>query len=233
MKTIIVNNNKGVRPNIDLTVRRVESTAWVTLGFHKHHYLTETMNKGCKSLLFEWNGMPVAFVGLLNNPGKGRQFDITISRIVILPDYQGLGLVRRIMDFCGGIVKNCGEGFGLTIKTAHDRMGMMLEHDSNWEPTSYNGKERKVVDDPTHKNRLQRKSYCYRYCGGKLGGYEDLLLSIEEMRERAGFTKGWDIPKSLELFDDFDDENETTKKKAVDKAVEKQTDAPMECFELF
>ena len=110
---------------------------------------------------------------------------------------------------------------------------MMLEHDSNWEPTSYNGKERKVVDDPTHKNRLQRKSYCYRYCGGKLSGYEDLLLSIEEMRERAGFTKGWDIPKSLELFDDFDDENETTKKKTVEKAVEKQTDAPMECFELF
>ena len=63
MKTIIVNNNKGVRPNVDLTVRRVESTAWVTLGFHKHHYLTGTMNKGCKRLLLERNGMTVAFVG--------------------------------------------------------------------------------------------------------------------------------------------------------------------------
>ena len=93
MKTIFVNHKKGERPYIRLTVRRCEPSVWNL--FRTHHYLTQELNKSCKCLLFEWNGIPIGFVGILNTPRKGIPYGCAISRMVILPDYQGLGLSTK------------------------------------------------------------------------------------------------------------------------------------------
>jgi len=69
VKILRINHKKGKRPNINLTVRRVEPSVWSL--FKKEHYLTAEMNKSCKCLLFEWNGVPVGFVGILNTPRRG------------------------------------------------------------------------------------------------------------------------------------------------------------------
>ena len=106
MKIVKVNHKKGERPQIKLTVRRVEPTVWYSMGFSKEHYLTADLNKSCKCLLFEWNNIPIGFVGILNTPRKGIPYGCSVSRIVILPDYQGLGLSTQIFNFVGGIVKS-------------------------------------------------------------------------------------------------------------------------------
>ena len=69
MREVRVDHKKGERPQIELTVRRVESNVWNM--FKVHHYLSAEMNKSCKCLLFEWNGIPVAFAAILNTPRKG------------------------------------------------------------------------------------------------------------------------------------------------------------------
>ena len=71
MKNILINECKKCKPNIELKVQRTESNVWFDLQFYKHHYLTESLNKSCKCLLFMWNGVPGGFVGLLNSPRKG------------------------------------------------------------------------------------------------------------------------------------------------------------------
>ena len=71
MKFVKISHKKGERPHIHLTVRRVESSIFWSCGFAKEHYLTAELNKSCKCLLFEWNNVPVAFVGILNTPRKG------------------------------------------------------------------------------------------------------------------------------------------------------------------
>lgn len=189
MKETYIDHKAGQLPEVRLTVRRVEASVWNTLGFDKHHYLTADLNKSCKCLLFEWEGEPVAFVGIINKPSCGRPFAMSISRIVILPDFQGLGLARRIMDFVGGIVLAQGEGYSLSIKTAHDKMGSMLESNPNWRPTTHNGKERTEAErlhslNGKYKNIVQRRSYCYAYNGGPVSGYADLLLPIDEIRQK-------------------------------------------------
>lgn len=184
MKNVLINHKKGKKPNIELTVQRVEPNVWHDLGFDKHHYLTSSLNKSCKCLLFSWDGEAVGFVAILNSPRKGEPCGFSISRVVLLPDYQGLGLSSMILNFCGGIITNMGDDYKLYIKTIHDRMGRYFERSDKWTPTSYNGKIRKNTEyeNGKYNNRLERKSYCYKYCGEKISGYEDLLLPINELR---------------------------------------------------
>lgn len=185
IENILIDKCKNEKPNIKLTVVRTEANVWSDLNFSKHHYLTESLNKSCKCLLFMWNDIPVGFVGILNTPRKGMPNGCAISRIVINPDYQGLGLSMKILNFCGGILKSLGEDYYLYIKTIHEKMGEGLERSNTWNPTSYNGKTRSNTkfEEGKYNNRLERKSYCYKYVGEPIYGYEELLKPIAELRK--------------------------------------------------
>ena len=190
MKKVLINHPKGERPKIELTVRRVEPTVWRSLGFHKEHYLTEELNKSCKCLLFEWDGVPVGFVGVLNTPRRGIPYGCSVSRIVILPDYQGLGLSTVIFNFVGGIVKSLSDDeheYKLYIKTAHRKFGEALGRNPKVRGTMFDGKgrDKKAIEHDNYKyrNRLQRVSYCKEYVGDKIDGYQDLMRPIGEMRK--------------------------------------------------
>lgn len=178
-------------PEIRLTVQRCEASQWDDLGFSQHHYLTKSINKSCKCLLFSWENMPVAFAALLNTPKNGHPYYMSISRLVILPDFQGLGLSKKISNFCGGILKSISDDtheYKLCIKTANDAMGHSLENNPYWKPTVYNKKMRsqKAVDDawPKYKNCLVRWSYCYSYEGPAISGFDELLLPIKKLRDK-------------------------------------------------
>lgn len=179
MKITRINHKKGERPPIPLTVCRVESNEWDR--FKQHHYMSEDINKGAKCFLFQWDDVPIGFVALLNQTYKGcNKNDHRISRIVILPSYQGFSLARDIMNFMGGLVKSMGGN--LYIKTIHTKMGRFLEKSDKWEETAMNGKPRTNVYDDKAKNRLERPSYCYKYIGEPKYGYEDMMLPIKELR---------------------------------------------------
>ena len=188
MKTVKINHPKGQRPEIKLTVRRVEASVWTSMLFDKSHYLTSELNKSCKCLLFEWNGVPVAFVGILNTPRKGIPYGCSISRIVILPDYQGLGLSTIIFNFVGGIVKSLSDDehdYRLYIKTAHSKFGQALSRNPNVRGTVFDGKgrDKKSADNQRYRNRLTRVSYCKEYIGDKIDGFQDMLRPIGDLRK--------------------------------------------------
>lgn len=184
MKTIQINHKKGERPPIHLTVRRVEPSVWSM--FKKEHYLSAELNKSCKCLLFEWDGVPVAFVGVINTPRIRMPYAMAISRMVVLPDFQGLGLSTLIFNFVGGIVKSLSTDdreYRLFIKTAHRKFGEALGRNPLVRSTTFDGKEFKNPNDKKYKNRLSRKSYCKEYVGDKIDGFQDLLKPINELRK--------------------------------------------------
>ncbi len=178
--------NKGDRPRVDLCVSRVEPTIWRDLEFYKHHYLSSELNKSAKCLLFTWNKNPIGFVALLNTPRKGLPHDMGVSRLVIYPQYQGLGLSSQILNFCGGIVANMGDDYRLCIKTIHEKVGKFLENSPQWKATVHNQKYRKDLENKVFEKNLglSRSSYCYVYCGNKIKGYDDLLANIDFIREK-------------------------------------------------
>ena len=171
------------RPQISLQVSRVEAETWGL--FKKHHYLTEDVNKSCKFLLFEWNDKPVGILCMINQGGKGRETAMGISRVVVLPDYQGMGLGVKICEFSSAIFKNNG-ACAVYIKTINPALGERMKKSQNWSATSMNGKIGR--DDLSAKNRKRRSSYCYEYVGQETAGYKDLLLPISEMRNKSNLT---------------------------------------------
>ena len=143
--------------------------------------MTQEMNRSAMCFCFTWENQLVAFAAILPQLGKGVGKAMRMSRLVILPDFQGLGLGGKILDFMGGVC--CANGFKFYIKTVNPRMGYHLEHSDKWKPTNHNGKlrtEKKVVDK--YGSLLVRPSYCFRYIGEGIEGYNDLMQNVNKMR---------------------------------------------------
>ena len=170
------------RPKIELQVSRVEPKTWNF--FKKHHYLTEDLNKSAKCFLFEFNNHPIAICCVLNTPRNNNPNGVSISRIVVSPDYQGLGLGSKICNFIGGIFLNNNND--LYIKTVNPALGEYFNNNDNWIGTSHNMKKRidvKYAKEKGYKKRLERFSYCHKYVGKTIIGYENLMFPIDKMRE--------------------------------------------------
>jgi len=169
------------RPKIELSVSRVESSAWKI--FKDHHYMSQEANKAFKFILFEWNNKPIAIAVVGMQTSGGIKNAYRDSRIVVMPDYQGLGIGTSISNFIGGICKNIG--YRYYTKTIHPALGEYRNKNTNmWKPTIYNGKQReKKREDKKYLNYLFRKSYCHEYIGDPINGFDELLSSISIMRD--------------------------------------------------
>jgi len=172
------------RPTIELQVHRVEYDTWNF--FKQHHYLTEECSKACKFFLFTWHGKPVGINAVIPQPSGHFKNGVRESRIVILPEYQGLGLGYKLSEFTAAIYKNAG--YRYFTKTVHPALGIYRNRKpSIWKGTSKNGKKPEAQNSMgamTGWNVLVRTSYCHEYIGKSISGYEELLLPISEMRDK-------------------------------------------------
>ena len=170
------------RPEISLQVSRVEPQTFDF--FKKHHYLTESVNRTYTFLLFEWNNKPIAINVIGRHLGKNGGFKVfRESRIVVHPDYQGMGIGSKISEFCGGILKSIGGKF--YTKTINPALGIYRNnHTDNWKPTLFNGKVRhdNNLHSDVYKTIKVRASYCHEYSGETIEGYAELLKPIGELR---------------------------------------------------
>jgi ABC-type polar amino acid transport system ATPase subunit len=115
------------RPQIKLEVFRCGYQAWSAFG--RHHYLSRTVNRGSHCYLATWHEEPVAFCALLALPGRRGAW--RISRLVVLPDFQGLGIG-------GAVARTIAELYRATdrtvsITTSHPAMIAGLRHSPHWE----------------------------------------------------------------------------------------------------
>ena len=109
-----------------------------------------------------------------------------LSRTVVLPDFQGLGIGKSISNFTSGILSN--NGYRVFTKTVNPALGIYRDNDkTKWKPTSKNGRKRKDKNFKYFETKkwkpLIRLSYCHEYIGEPIYGYENLLLPIKQMRE--------------------------------------------------
>jgi GNAT superfamily N-acetyltransferase len=169
------------RPEIKLQISRVEPETWNF--FKKYHYLTEDVNKTYTFLLFEWNEKPVAINVIGRHIGRNNiDKSFRESRIVVHPDYQGMGIGSKISEFCAGIIKNMNAKY--YTKTVNPALGEYRMSNPNWKPTAFNGKIRN--DKNSTKNVYTmlklRASYCHEYIGPGIDGYNNLFLPISDLR---------------------------------------------------
>jgi GNAT superfamily N-acetyltransferase len=167
------------KPSIELSVYRCKPKIWDL--FKKHHYLTQDVNEAYIFLLFEINNKPIAICVIGYHSGHNIKPSFRESRIVVLPDYQGMGIGSKISEFIGGILKY--SKYNYYTKTTNPALGEYRNKNNNyWLGTNYNNKSRDKSSRPLYKNLRLVKSYCHKYIGKEIFGYEELLLPIEKLR---------------------------------------------------
>jgi len=82
------------RPALRLRIDRCRMAAWRM--FERHHYLSGRLSPTARCYLASWNDVPVTFVAVI--PLLGRRGHWRITRLVTLPDFQGLGAGMRVAE---------------------------------------------------------------------------------------------------------------------------------------
>jgi ABC-type dipeptide/oligopeptide/nickel transport system ATPase subunit len=91
------------RPEIELKIYERKGLWYL---FRKYHYLNSELNNSSRQFIAFSNGVPIAFCAILHFPHPQVTNFKRISRVVTLPDYQGLGIGFRLMNFvCDKFVK--------------------------------------------------------------------------------------------------------------------------------
>lgn len=160
------------RPSIELEILPCTSAMWPM--FSEHHYLSGEINKSSHCWAAIWDGNAVGFSAVIAMPSGSIKNAWREHRVVVLPDYQGLGLGVRISEAVAEI--HLREGKRFFSKTAHPRLGQYRDESLLWRGTSKNHKKRddykKQIDNGKYsmelKNRhASRVCYSHEYIGTK------------------------------------------------------------------
>lgn len=145
------------RPSIDIEITRVHKDAWRL--FAPFHYMTATLHQAARCYVLFANGEPAAFAGVLSRPvGKGRLKGLPIkglSRVVTLPDWQGLGLAPILMDTLGSAYKSAG--FRFHTYPAHPALVRSFQKSLSWKQLKAAGTYSGVVNRAGRKDTKNAK----------------------------------------------------------------------------
>ena len=116
------------RPEIELSIVRCRYETWNL--FKQHHYLSEDLNKSANTYVILLNDKPIGFLGILPFPHGHIQNGYRISRIVVLPDFQGLGLGSKLCDYISSLYAS--ENRTMYIKTSNPALWKYFQNNDNW-----------------------------------------------------------------------------------------------------
>jgi GNAT superfamily N-acetyltransferase len=118
------------RPAIGIEIYRCGREAWRM--FARHHYLTAGINPAARCYVAIWHERTVAFCATL--PLIGRRRHRRISRIVTLPDYQGVGIGTGVMEAVAEIARD--EGCRTSVTASHPALVEHCRRSPRWRCTS-------------------------------------------------------------------------------------------------
>lgn len=102
--------------------------------FAKHHYLSHSHNNAANVFIALVNGEIAGFLSVLHLPNIDKTIK-KVHRLVILPDYQGIGLGIKLLDEIGIIYKK--EKWRFTITSSAPSLINSLKKKSRWKCNHY------------------------------------------------------------------------------------------------
>ena len=123
--------------------------------FAKHHYLSHTHNNAAHVYVAYVNEQIAGFISILHLPNKKPNLK-KVHRLVILPDYQGIGIGGRLLDFIAK--KYTNDKFVMGITTSAPSLIFSLKRHKDWKCYFFGrntGKQKMVGFNKTStKNRI-------------------------------------------------------------------------------
>jgi ABC-type lipoprotein export system ATPase subunit len=116
------------QPQIELQIFRCRYETWNL--FKQHHYLTEDLNVSSKCYVITFNDKPCAFIAILPMPSGTIQNAYRISRLVVLPDFQGLSIGMKLLNYFGSLYLT--DNKNLYIKTSNPSLFKGMEYNKEY-----------------------------------------------------------------------------------------------------
>lgn len=131
--------------------------------FKEHHYLSADMNMASTIFVCYLDDILVGMCGVLPIPSGNTKHGFRPSRVVILPDYQNLGIGTKLSEFIGDYYLS--KGYKFYYRSSHLRLKTFWEHSPYWLPTSHNAKKRDADKNFNMNIKADRICASYEYMG--------------------------------------------------------------------
>ena len=116
------------KPDIQLDIREGAESEWAL--FRPYHYLSAEHNKTARKMVAEYKGVPVAWCSYLHFVHAQVKDKKRIHRLVVRPDYQGLGIGKALLNVVAERLKE--QGFKCSITTSLGSFARAMSKNSNW-----------------------------------------------------------------------------------------------------
>jgi GNAT superfamily N-acetyltransferase len=150
------------RPRLTLQVTQCRQSLWPL--FARHHYLSGGLSAGATCYAACLGERPIAFCALVAQ--LGRKGCKRISRLVTLPDYQGLGIGQRLAECVADHA--CSQGWRVSITTSHPAVIGACRKSSlwrlrSWKPLGYLWRQK--IAERAIPSSAGRGVASFKYCG--------------------------------------------------------------------
>ena len=129
---------KKNRPGVSVSIYRVRNEDKQRLWsmFAKYHYLGHNHNSAAEAYLVTVNGTPAGWCSVLHFPHPKSKNIKKIHRLVVFPDFQGIGLGAILTKTVGSMYLK--KGFRVSIVTSNPGLIHSMSKDRNyWKCTEY------------------------------------------------------------------------------------------------
>lgn len=126
MATGLLQRRRLRRPEIKLEIHRCGVAPWKL--FARHHYLSSGLAVGARCYLATWEGEPVTFCATL--PVITKKNHRRFTRIVTLPDYQGMGIGMRVVAAVAALHR--AEGLRINVTSSHPALIRHCRRSAEW-----------------------------------------------------------------------------------------------------
>ena len=131
--------------------------------FKRHHYLSGSLAAGARCYLATWNGVPVNFCATL--PVIAKRGHRRFTRIVTLPDYQGIGIGMRCVAAVAELHRN--EGLRINVTSSHPALIRHCRNSPQWRAVNVKraGAQRPSARFPAYRTAAGRAVVSFEYQG--------------------------------------------------------------------
>ena len=126
------------RPKLELEIYPCSWKVWNS--FKQYHYLSADINKAAQCYIAVLHNRPVAFAAILSFPSGSVDNAYREHRVVVHPDFQGMGIGNKFSEALGQAYVD--KGYRYFCKTANPRMGEHRNKSPLWRATVNNNRAR-------------------------------------------------------------------------------------------
>ena len=147
---------KKNRPKIEFKIFHTrDKSVWRV--FAKHHYLSHKHNNAAHVYLAYIDDKLAGYISIIHLPNKVKKLK-RVHRLVVMPDYQGIGIGGRLLDYIAK--KYTDDGFVFSITTSAPSLIFALKKRHDWKCYHHG---RSLTVDKLSSGSQNRITTAFRY----------------------------------------------------------------------